>query len=71
MELKTLKDLKRKQYSAGEDKAGNLVKYFKESELKAEAIKNVLIGDQIKTKGERCVNAWIIYFFNITDEDLE
>ncbi len=63
MKLKTLKDLE-----IFNDIDGMIVHG---PSLKEEAIKWVLIGDQIKTKADRCVNAWIIHFFNISEEDLK
>jgi len=75
--LKTLKDFKRNQYSAGADKKGNLVKYFNEKSLRQEAIKWLKYHKEhwddnvVNIVTNPKVEAFIFTFFNLTDEDLK
>ena len=67
--LKTLKDFKRKQYSEGEDKKGNKIKFFDERELKQEAIKHykaVKNGDLVID-----VLTYIRWANNLTEAELK
>jgi len=67
MKLKTLKDFKREDYSEGQDKKGNVVKYFDERKLKAEAVK--WLKNDLWQSSQ--TSKFIIEFFNLTEEDLK
>ena len=82
--LKTFKDFKRKQYSEGEDKKRNEIKFFDERELRKEAIKWVKEMEKQQEKFKKVMGmgekeklleshivTWIKHFFNLTEEDLK